>query len=57
MRVAVLDGAGLVINVIVVDAEESLASIGIDRYRVLGEGEAVDIHSPEGSIDAAGLNG
>lgn len=54
MRVAVLDEAGLVINVIVVDAEDSLASIGIDRYRVLEDGEAVDIHSPAAPIDDGG---
>lgn len=43
MRVAVLDKEGHVINLIAVENESDIAGFGFHDYRILAEGEVVDI--------------
>lgn len=51
MRVAVLDKEGHVINLIAVENESDIAGFGFHSYRVLAEGEGVDIwEDPENVV-------
>lgn len=43
MRVAVLDAQGHIINLIAVESESDIAGFDFHGYRILAEGESVDI--------------